>query len=484
MLAKDSYISVISQNDSIRWSHLREKALFVVFLSLFALLAASVNVGFSAVAAPTKVFVDPVTSTANAGDSFAVSVKVIEAADVHVFDVNLYWDKSVLNVTSVTEGDFLSHAGALTTLFTPKIYNDQGRLYVDDVIQGTQGTSGSGTLFTVNFIAKTGGSTGLFLMGVFMADTFNHDIPNILVEDGYVNVTPPTFHVNPASTIDPGLTVGSTFVANVTLSDGVEVHGFRLSLSFNSTVLNVTNAVLVPFLTEPVVSDVGFNGTTGLVWVNVNSTATDGGVTYSGPVATVTFTVNATGATMLDLSNIWLDDALARVSTPAFNHYPPAEDGYFENIPAGHNIQVMKVTVLPTKFAAGEIANINATIRNIGAFDETFDITVSYGLNVQITKKTGAFLAAGQRDVFIFQWDTSGLSAGSYIVKVQATLEGDAAPSDNVLSAAPIAIEGGPSTNWLMIAGAVAGIVVVAAVVALYFVKFRKPKTETPVATA
>jgi hypothetical protein len=62
-------------------------------------------------------------------------------------------------------------------------------------------------------------------------------------------------------------------------------------------------------------------------------------------------------------------------------------------------------------------------------------------------------------------------------VKVQVTVADDSKPSNNVASAAPISLESESGLSWMMIGAAVAGIVVVAAV-ALYFVKFRKPKTK------
>jgi hypothetical protein len=455
---------------------MRERNAFLILTFLLVAFFSSVSVAWSVT--PPKVFVVPVRSDANAGGSFAVDVNIIDAVDVRTFEFKLGWDSSKLNVTAWDEGDFLSQGGTRTTFVTFKAYNDRGYIYVVNTIQAgtTLGVSGSGTLANMTFVVKNSGATGLFLYDVFLADSFNNPIPHVLVEDAYLNVTPPMFHVDPSDVVDPGLAEGDTFSVNITLTDASEVRGFQFKLYFNGTLLNVTDVSAVSFLNEPVVSDIGFNNTLGSVWVNINSTATDA-VTKDGALATVTFYVNATGETALDVSDTFLDDALARVSTPAFMHRPPADDGYFSNVPAGHDIQVMRVTVLPTKLSPGEIVHINATIRNLGAFNETFDITVTYGQNVQIAKRTGAFLAAGERGTFEFSWDTSGLPAGPYTVKVQVTVADDSKPSNNVASAAPISFESESGLSWMMIGAAVAGIVVVAAV-ALYFVKFRKPKTK------
>jgi archaellum component FlaG (FlaF/FlaG flagellin family) len=457
-------------------TRVRKRSAFLIFLFIFAIFASSVSVGSSV--NPPKVFVVPLRSDANVGGSFAVDVNIVGAVDVRTFEFKLGWDKSVLNATVWDEGDFLSQGGARTTFVTFKAYNDRGYIYVVNTIQAgtTLGVSGSGTLSNMTFVVKNTGATGLYLYDVSLADSFNNPVPNVLVEDAYVNVTPPMFHVDPSSTIDPALVKGDTYAVNVTLTDAAEVRGFQFKMHYNSTLLNVTGVTAVPFLNEPVVSSVGFNNTLGLVWVNINSTAADA-VTKDGAVATVTFYVNATGETSLDISDTLLDDGLSRVSTPAFVHRPPADDGYFSNIPAGHDIQVVRVTVSPTKLSPGEIVHINATIRNLGAFNETFDITVSYGQNVQIAKKTGAFLGVGEKDAFEFSWDTSGLPAGPYTVKVQVTVAEDSKPSNNVASAAPITLESGSGLNWMMIGAVAAGVVVVAAV-ALYFLKFRKPKTK------
>jgi len=447
----------------------------LILISLLFLTIPLIRIGASSPA--TKVYVDPAMSEANVGETFNVLVKIADVTDAFSLQFYLGWNSTVMNATAWSEGGFLNQGGVTETYPIFKVYNDRGEVRFWNTIQrATRGVDGSGVLANITFTMTHSGETGLFLYQVKIADSFLHTLTNIILEDGYLNVTPPMFHVEPSSILDPTLKAGSTFVVNLTLTDVVEAKGFEFKLHYNGTLLNATNVSTVPFLNEAVTADVGFNNTLGYVWINMTSNATTG-VSKSGPVANVTFVVNALGQTLLELNVTRLDDKLARVKTPPFEHRPPVENGYFSNIPPlQHDIEVSRISVLPTTLTAGEIVSINATLKNLGAQNETFDVTVYHTQTVVITKQTGVTLLTAEKKTLQFTWNTEGLVAGSYIIKVEAQLSGDEKPSNNALTFGPITVKQTATTPILLYAGVGVGIAIVVMLV-LYFIKFRKPKT-------
>lgn len=80
------------------------------WLSLIFLLAFSLTTLNVASTGSTVVFVDPPEirdDTLQAGSNFAVSIDVSDVSDLYGWEVNMTWDASIVNATTITEGDFL-----------------------------------------------------------------------------------------------------------------------------------------------------------------------------------------------------------------------------------------------------------------------------------------------------------------------------------------------------------------------------------------
>jgi hypothetical protein len=297
----------------------------------------------------------------------------------------------------------------------------------------------------------------------------------LVLEDGYVNVTPPRFHVEPASIEDPTLTPDESFTVNVTLSDVEDLSSLGFRLGYDATQLNATNVSVVRFLNDPQVIDKGINQTLGFVWVNIDapSAATSSG---TGTVANVTFVVRAVGETLLDIYDTQLNDTLLRMKGPGFRNSPPAEDGYFSNIPLGHDIRVTRLTPMPTKVTVGQSINVNVTVLNAGAFNETFDVTLSYADTIIETKQDVA-LSLREKKALLFTWTTNDVPPGTYTLKAEAsTVEGETKKTNNVFTYSSVVIEPLPTSNlYLYVAGGIL-VAVAIVIVVVYFMKVRKPK--------
>lgn len=446
-----------------------------VFLFMFIILVLSL-VKISSSSPAAKLFVDPMRTDVNAGESFSALVKIVDAYDIYSMELRLGWSTSILNVTSWKEGDFLSQGGIRNTFPGCKVYNDKGYLLFSNTLLGVgTGSFGSGTIANITFTVKSAGETGLHLYGVGLADSFINPVFSFTLEDGYVNVAPPMFSVEPVSVIDPTLKAGSSFSVNITLTDVVEARGFLFRLQFNQTLLNVTDAAIVPFLSEPVLSDVVTNNTKGFVQFNATSTASDT-VSKSGLVANVTFMVRTLGRTPLELNITTLNDKLANLRSPTpFEHHPPVQNGYFDNIPpAEHDIEVSKATAFPKVVKSGGLVSINATLKNLGANNETFNVITYYTVTDIIENRSNVVLLVAEKKILEFTWDTTGVAAGTYTIKVEAKVAQDEKLTNNAATIGPITIEAEQSTSDLYLYVAAGAAIVVVVALVLYFVVFRK----------
>lgn len=109
---------------------------------------------------------DPVLSVsaspAVVGSPVTLSVLIADITDLYAFQYSLAFDPSLLQVTGVTEGSFLS-AGGSTFFGGGTIDNTAGTIsFMFDALVGqTPGVSGSGTLATISFAAIGGGTSAL-----------------------------------------------------------------------------------------------------------------------------------------------------------------------------------------------------------------------------------------------------------------------------------------------------------------------------------
>lgn len=426
-------------------------------------------------APPAKIFVNPQEFTVTAGTSFNVTVAIVDAKNIWSFQFRLGWNSSVADVTKIIEGDFPGRGGARMTSFIPKIDNTAGYVLVGNALVGLpkQGENGAGALATITFSAKVSGQTGLFLYDVGMIDSFERILPYTL-EDGYINVTAPMFHVSPSTITDPSLLPGETFTINVTLTDVTDLKSLEFKLRYNATLINATSISAVKFLNDPSTVNTVINTTANFVWISVNASDAEP-VSGSGVIANVTFVTNAIGEGILDIYDTKIDDKIARSRTPVLENRPPAEDGYFSNIPAGHDIAVSRMTALYVTVTEGDSIPINVTVKNIGAYNETFSLALFYGTTL-IENKTSIDLDVGHTTVQSFTWDTTGVAAGTYTLKAQASqVQGETKVSNNVyVFPKPITVQGKSTSTdiWLYVGIAAVAIVVIIALA--YFFKFRK----------
>jgi len=92
----------------------------------------------------------------------------------------------------------------------------------------------------------------------------------------------------------------------------------------------------------------------------------------------------------------------------------------------------VKVGMLETpSVIVGELATIEVTVKNLGGYNETFDLDVTYN-NITIEKLESVTLDSGDLKSVEFIWNTTGVDPGSYNITAEAILPEDVNPDNNL----------------------------------------------------
>ena len=128
-------------------------------------------------------------SPAQVGQSIGVDVLISGIQDLYGYQFDLSFNSSVLQLSSSSEGSFLSSGGA-TFGTSGSIDNSAGTLSnaTYTLLSAVAGTSGSGTLVHLNFTALAAGSTTFTFSNLIFLNSQLNDI-NVTAQSGSLVVT-------------------------------------------------------------------------------------------------------------------------------------------------------------------------------------------------------------------------------------------------------------------------------------------------------
>ena len=259
--------------------------------------------------------------------------------------------------------------------------------------------------------------------------------PLIIVNvPGVAEVPATKFYVDPPSIIDPLLVPGKNFTVNIMVANVSDLYTWQFYLNWTATIVSVTGVYEGPFLSsngtyatyfaKRVYNDKGYLWASCTLSGEPASSAAKG----SGVIATVNFTVLATGSTLLDLCNTQLLEV-----PPEQEEIPHiTEDGYFSN-GAGevHDISILTVSISSTSIIIGQTLLINVSVKNEGTTPESFNISVYYASSL-IATRTNISLPSGATITLSFNWSTIGVPPSQYTIKAQVPpLPGEVDTADN-----------------------------------------------------
>lgn len=414
-------------------------------ISVIAVFA-NVNITYSI----ATVSVDPSLQYAAPGEHFTIDMKVANVANVHTWQVSMYFNSSMLSFVNVTEGDFLRKGGRETVGLSYLDLVEDGYALFTWSIKGEFWESGSGTLATVEFLVLERGESRI-----------NIDDPQTIL-----------IKMNPAP-LSPGQEPEEIIPATV-------VDGLFFNL-FDPPVADFTYSPSLPGINETITFDASASSTTAPLeiveyrWDFGDGTTT----TETDPVTTHSYTTGGTynaSLTVTDNADVTgtLVEAMYNTTTMPqtwFERYSTKIEVI--DVKLSHNIAVTDVTASHEEVIVGETVSIEVTVLNKGTEPENFNVIAYYGDNPIETKPVTS-LESGEQEMLTFDWDTTGVAEGTYVISAEATdVVGEAHPQDNEFTNGDVTVKAPPPPfpTTLVIAAVV--VVVVLVIIVLVYMRRR-----------
>jgi hypothetical protein len=281
----------------------KSSARIAVLLALIAIVVAAFTV-VPVIASAAQGVEVRVNAPEYVAGTFNATIDVDNVTDFNSGQFDLSFNSSVVNVTDVKEGEI---DGVAVPVFDWSFFDaDTVRVLVK--LPGVEGASGSGYLAEVEFEVKGGCSetSTLGLSNGMLVDTEAEEIEAEWYGDEVAVLCP-------VVTVDAPEYVSGTFNAIIRIDNVTDLNSGQFDLSFNSSVVNVTDVKEGEIDGEavPVFDWSFFDAETVRVLVKLPGVK---GASGSGYLAEVEFKVEGRSGkkSMLDLSNRQLVDTKAK----------------------------------------------------------------------------------------------------------------------------------------------------------------------------
>jgi hypothetical protein len=366
---------------------------------------------------PATVYLDPfkvADPTLTPSHTFNVNIKIANATDLNGFQFKLSYDPTILNVNSASIG----------SLFPPSVIpavninNAIGLLTFGVSISPPAPVSGSGTLATVVFHVVGLGRSDLNLYDVALADHAGDPLPLNPIPNNpgsFNNVLMAKLYVDPPSILDPTLKPGSLVNVNITIDDVENMYGYQFKLGFDGALLTP-----IGFRVQRVQNEGNFtiqmsmDDVAGVVWVSVDYYFPAKPITTFTPAAlvTLTFQVDGYGTSVLHL----YDTSIVDQSDLPIPH--ETADGFIQTVI--RDVAIISVVPVTSWAYPGWPVDIVVVAKNKGMMSENFDVKAFYENNLIGTIPVVG-LAPGANTTLTFTWNTSGVPAGIYTIRAEAS---------------------------------------------------------------
>ncbi len=247
----------------------------LIFFSLFLLA----GLGTAVAQDHTDATLDIEDAQINKSEITQVNLTALNVTDLANFAINITYDPSVINITNAINNPVFE------TEVNNLVYADKGWVMVGSLNKGA-GQSGDVLLstLTVKAVGEQGDTTSLNLTADTFINSSEADVP-VKIDNGSVNIPPfATLDIEDAQINKSEITQVNLTALNVT-----DLANFAINITYDPSVINITNAINNPvFETEVnnlVYADKG--------WVMVGSL--NKGAGQSGDVLLSTLTVKAVG---------------------------------------------------------------------------------------------------------------------------------------------------------------------------------------------
>lgn len=368
---------------------LRKKPFWILLFILLFNLAAVINTETVTAQEGAKVYANPSViknSSLGVGSTFTINIDIFNATNLYGWQVNMTFNPAVVSVTSVIEGPFLKDDWSFTTVFPePNIDNTAGWVFASCSIAPPypgDGAYADGTLAYITFTVKAA-ERGTLLEFVGDSTKLKTVISGTVVpitdfttEDGSFDNRPIDQNVGPIAVFDV-----KPLDANK-----------RGEVSFDASSSNDPDAWLVSYSW-----DYG-DGTTE---VYMRAPLGIGNFTAK---ATHVFPQNGTfTVTLTAKDNDNATDVASAQVTVLFDL-------------AAVNVESPYILVMP-----GVPVTVDVTVANNGDFYEAFNVTAYYN-DTLIERRLIANMAPKTQQTLTYDWNTTGLELGVYVLKANVTI--------------------------------------------------------------
>ncbi|RLI40511.1 hypothetical protein DRO69_12795, partial [Candidatus Bathyarchaeota archaeon] len=272
----------------------------------------------------------------------------------------------------------------------------------------------------------------LILLLIFLSSTLFLNVTINMADIISLAISNTTIEVDPSTSTAE---IGETFSIDIKITDVIDLYGWEFKLKWNKTILDPLNVIEGTFLKNN--GDTYFinkiNKTLGYMLVDCTLLGNIPGVSGTGILATVEFSVNGHGECSLDLYDTKLVSSLEEAIVHMTN------DGSFITLtPSFHDISVTNVKLSKNVVAVGGILRINITDENLGGYNETYDLTIQANKNITvggdeilIKTQTVESLSAQSSSILTISWNTTGVPRGNYTICGQANTVTDETNTTN-----------------------------------------------------
>jgi hypothetical protein len=210
--------------------------------------------------------------------------------------------------------------------------------------------------------------------------------------------------------------------------------------------------------------------------VLVNSTRFDDDV--------MTTVANLTSDQQGQYSFVWVPEAVGVYGFVAFwsgdDITAGAESSMLNVTVVLRDLVLVKVDLSEILVAPGGAVQIDVTVMNKGTETASFNVNV-YRNDTSIDAQSVTGLVAGGSKELSFDWDTTGVDAGAYLIKATAeALQGEANTADNSVTTGIVVGSAGISEGLNVFMYTTIALIVVIAAMAIYMFRTTRAKGKEP----
>ena len=251
------------------------------------------------------------------GDTFTVHVNVENITDLAGWQCDVEYDPAILSADEVIISDFLDVEDVLSFSLRAVIDNVTGRITsINAARTVVGGTSGTGSLFSITFTAKTVGESQVTISnlhaGTPTLETIQLNIPEIMISvvDIPENEENDNGQTLSFSTDINAISAGDTFTLYLNANQVVDLSDWECELLFDPNILEASEVLEGDFLKKGNVStrfrNSRINNTAGEITGLSVTRLAEKGVQGSGRLLSVVFTAKASGEARVTLNELYV----------------------------------------------------------------------------------------------------------------------------------------------------------------------------------